>query len=238
MKNQIFVSALAVCALFLTACTATSAVSSVGSTPAMSASSAAQSAQSQPAAGATVRPLPATLKSDALDGCTFAASFNPKDVYLNDDGALVVHMTVYDYELFDPVEISALKPGDTIVLGGNAVAIQSIDQNEYGLISINGGIEENGYNMVFDDTSNCCNEVELDGFHRFFAVGEATVPVSQEFTLTDDSDLENPGVVTLPGDFLTQMAQPDAEENQFSAYNTTVTVSGGKIESIHKIFVP
>jgi len=82
-------------------------------TAAGSASESAAGSAPAPHSAKTVEPLPAALHADALDDCTFAAGFQASDVALNDDGMMVVHLTVYDYELFDLVDISQLAAGDS-----------------------------------------------------------------------------------------------------------------------------
>ncbi|MCI2046846.1 MAG: hypothetical protein LKJ90_03925 [Faecalibacterium sp.] len=225
--------------LLLTGCGGAPAAQAPSSTACAPASLAASSVAPQSEAGAKqVASLPSSLDVQALDGCTFAASFTPKDVYLNDDGALVVQLTVYDYERFAPADIAALHEGDTLVIDGKQVAVQSVAQNEYGLVSINGGFEEDGVDLVAQEDGTYY-EVSTDAVKSYFSIGQTVLAVSQDFKLIDNSDLENPGVETLPGDFLTEMSQADEDaDTDFTANNTAVTVEGGKIISITKSFMP
>lgn len=184
--------------------------------------------------GKTVEPLPGTLDVETLDNCTFAAGFEASDVYLSDDGMLGVHMTVYDYERFDLVDISELTAGDTLVIDGNRMPVESIERDENGFVTINGGLEEGGCYLATDD-SGVFYEILTDDAKSYYAIGETTLPIGQEFIFLDDSDLENPGQISYAGDFLMAMEKSD---RSFSPYATTVTVQDEFITNLTQIYVP
>ena len=187
----------------------------------------------------TVEPLPATLTLDALDNCTFEASFHPSDVYLDEDGALVVHLTVCDFELFDAVELTQLVPGDTIVIAKESVVVDTIEWGDRS-VDINGGLYKDGYTL-WTNEDGVYSEVQENDAYNYYAVGEATLPVGQDFVMTDSSDLEQPERTLFAGDFLTEMAaaaeDPDSYLD-FSAYDTVVTVTDGFITKISHYYAP
>jgi predicted small secreted protein len=201
-----------------------------------SASSAAGSAQSAPASsrsGKTVEPLPAQLDLHALQDCTFAASFASSDVGLDGDGMLCVTMTVYDYELFDLVDISQLARGDILDVDGKKLEVTSVDRSGAD-VTVNGGLEEGGCDLHTDE-DGVYYEVIMDAGKNYKAIGQVTLPVDQDFVYTDDSDLENPGKTFYAGDFLTAM---ENGTDTFQANATTVCTAGGKIVELTRIYMP
>ena len=66
--------------------------------------------------GTKIVPLPTTIDMNALDNCTLAVSFEEGDAYVDDTGAMQLDVTVYTYDLYDMVDISALKVGDILGL--------------------------------------------------------------------------------------------------------------------------
>ena len=60
-----------------------------------------------------ISPLPETLDINALDNCTVAISLENGGAYVNDGGKMVMDVTVYSYELYDMVDIAALKESKT-----------------------------------------------------------------------------------------------------------------------------
>lgn len=99
-----------------------------------------------------IEPLPETLSIDVLDNCTVSASFSAEDM-ASSEGVTVLHMTVYDYEKFDLVDISLMQEGDTLVINGADVPLESVIRDEHGLVIINGGIEEGGYELYTDENT-------------------------------------------------------------------------------------
>ncbi|NLC74271.1 MAG: hypothetical protein GX685_03385 [Clostridiales bacterium] len=183
-----------------------------------------------------VRPLPETLDIDNLTDCTFAASFSPQDVYLDDDGALVVDLEVYDNELFDMVDISQLATGDTIVIDGDSVTVDTVERSDNGYVQINGGLDGNGYDLMTDD-SGVYREKTWDDEDVFQLIGKTVLPVDQDFTFDDSSDLDNPARELYAGDFLEEM-QNSEKDYACSPQACTVRVAGGKIVNITLVYVP
>lgn len=180
-----------------------------------------------------VEPLPATLSVDTIESndCTFAASFAAADI--NTDGEQpTIHMSVYDCELFDMVDVSQLDKGSTLVIDGNEVAVESVETNDQGLVSINGGQENDGYDL-YTEEDGVYYECSMDGAKNYHSIGEITLPLSPEFVFYDRSDLENPEAAYTAEEFLAQ-----ADAGVFTEFNTTVTVTGGVIENITRNYLP
>ena len=229
MKRKTIMMAMALC-LFLGGC---GADTDTGVTP--SATPTAESTVSVPEETVTdsetasgeealkVEPLPSSLDVSNLQDATVSVSFDASGIHKDADGT-TLELTVYDYETFDMVDMSQLKSGDTIVIDGKDVVVDSLERSDTGMISINGGLEEGGYDF-WTDEDGVYYVTGLDDTKDFKSLGTVTLPVSENCVCTDDSDLDNAG---------RQFALDDVESLTESGYgfianNTTVTVAGGEI---------
>lgn len=180
-----------------------------------------------------INPVPPTLTLDTLNDCTFNADFYPEDVYLNDDGALVVHLTISDYDRFEPSDIEQLTPGDAIVINQESILVDTVTLDD-GAVNINGGLYDGGVTLWLCDEGFYIEVLENDARH-FYTVGEATLPVSPNFVLKDSWDMEQPEQTILAADFLSYMEDAAASDDRylgFSAYETEITVAEGEIVSM------
>ena len=181
-----------------------------------------------------ISPLPTTIDMNALDNCTLAVSFEEGDAYVDDTGAMQLDVTVYTYDLYDMVDIANLKEGDTIVIQGNEVAVETVETLESGLVFINGGMENGGYDLWHND-SGVYFEHGYNDAKSYYALGEATIRVSTEFEFVDSSDLDKGEVTYYPGDFLTDNA---GILYHFVPNNTSIVVEGGQIIQMTRIYTP
>lgn len=74
--------------------------------------------------------------ADLAQGGTAAVSFTAEDIH-TDGEETTIDLTVYNYELFDAVEVSKLAKGDTITADGNKIKVETVEEND-GVFTING----------------------------------------------------------------------------------------------------
>lgn len=86
----------------------------------------------------------------ALTDATVAASFGADDIP-ETDGKTELTLTVYDYDIYDMVDIAQLAVGDTIVVDGKDMVVTS-REDENGFVTINGGLEQGGVDLTSDDS--------------------------------------------------------------------------------------
>ena len=188
--------------------------------------------------GARVAPLASGFDAEAVTDGTLKAAFTNDDIELNDDGALVIHMTVCEYELFDAVDAHALKAGDTLVVRGQGIAVTSVEETD-GVIHVNGGLENGGVTLAPSESGGTYYEsnAEVTEFpYNYIDVGQLTLPVDADsFAYTDSSDLDAGEKTYLAGDLLTMK---DSVDFSCSATNGTVEVSNGKITAITRVYMP
>ena len=190
----------------------------------------AEVAEENTADAVVISPLPSTIEMTALDNCTLAVSFEKGDAYVDDTGKMQLKVTVYDYELFDMVDIANLKKDDTIVIQGNEVVVETMETLESGLLFINGGLEEGGYDLWHDE-SGVYFEHGFNDAKAYQPIGEATIRVSVDFEGTNESG----EVIYYPGSFLTDY---HGVVYDFTPYNTTIVVEDGQVIHMTHIFTP
>ena len=190
--------------------------------------------QQEEANGVKVVPLASTIDVNSLKDCTVAVSLNKGDVYVDDTGIMQMKVTVYDYELYDMVDMSQLKVGDTIVIGKKDVVISSIERNSAGTVIINGGLDQGGYELVTDE-NGVFYEIGYSDVKSYYPLGEATIRVSTDFEYCDKSDLDSEEKCYYPGDFLVENSGIDYN---FNPHNTSIVIQDGQIIAMNRIYVP
>ena len=181
-----------------------------------------------------INPLPETLDVNALDNCTVAVSLEKGDAYVDDNGKMVMNLTVYSYELYDMVDIASLKENDVIVRKDEEVTITEVERTDSGLVRINGGEENGGFDLVSNDNT-VYYETGMNDIKAYYELGKATLPVSVDFEYIDESVLDSEAKTYYPGDFLTD----DAEiEYNFTPNNTSIVIENGTIIKMNKVYMP
>lgn len=181
-----------------------------------------------------ISPLPETLDINALDNCTVAISLENGGVYVNDSGKMVMDVTVYSYELYDMVDIASLKENDVILRKNEEVKVTEIERLETGLVRINGGEENGGFDLVSND-STVYYESGMNDIKAYYELGSVTLPVSDEFEYVDESDLDADAKKYFAGDFLKDDA---GIEYNFSPNNTSIVIENGTIIKMNKAYMP
>ena len=181
-----------------------------------------------------INPLSETLDVNALDNCTVAVSLEKGDAYVDDNGKMVMNLTVYSYELYDMVDIASLKENDVIVRRNEEVTITELERTDSGLVRINGGEENGGFDLVSNDNT-VYYESGMNDIKAYYELGKITLPVSVDFRYIDESEPEKEAKTYYPGDFLTDYA---GLEYNFTPNNTTVVIEDGVIIAMNKVYMP
>ena len=181
-----------------------------------------------------ISPLPETLDINVLDNCTVAISLEKGDAKVSDNGKMVMDVTVYSYELYDMVDIASLKKNDVIVRKNEEVTVTEVERLESGLVRINGGEENGGFDLVSND-STVYYEIGMNDIKAYNELGKVTLPVSDEFEYIDESDLEQEAKIYYSGDFLTNDSDTDYN---FSPNNTSIVIEKGTVTKMNKVYMP
>ena len=180
-----------------------------------------------------ISPLPATIDIHNLENCTVPVSFEQGDAYVDDTGAMQMDVTVYNYDLYDMVDIASLKNGDVIIIGENEVIVDSLERKDRDIF-INGGLEYNGYEFRTDDET-VWYECGYNDAKSYYEIGKVTLRVSADMNFYDNSDLDKGEIIYYPGDFLTNDA---GIVYHFVPNNTNIVIENGMIIEISRSYMP
>lgn len=177
-------------------------------------------------AALTVAPLPAL--EDINDATMWAAldmdSFDGENIDVN----------LYGEQYYDAVDMSMLKAGDTIMVNGEAIVVNDVTTNDFGLMLINGGIEEGGAEFMAMESGGTYQYSGMDGYPTYDDLGSHNLKVDPDVVITDASDLDNPDGTILSIDEFKDFAA----SNELSRLNTSVRTEGGVIVEINIRYIP
>lgn len=184
-------------------------------------------------AEAVIRPLPDTTM-EALENSVVHISFGQNDVCRKESGEIVLRMQIYAYEQFDLVDISGLKAGDTILLSGEEIPVESVERNDHGTVLLNGGLDAGGFDLATGDAGTYFVHGYSD-MKSWLPVGEAELAVTDSFLFLDSADPELGTVFYDAEDLLN--GTPDALFG-YQPQNTTVRIENGQVAEMTRTYTP
>ena len=160
------------------------------------------------------------------------------------DGKLTAK--VFSYDRYKKEDIEKLAVGDKITFHEEGAAwnqvvndtVTSIEKNdEYHLVSINGGMEQpGGLDLKLED-DDTYRTMTFDDYPLYYEMGEKTMPLAEDAVLKDSSaDPQAEAVETTGADAVA--AAINADPDNWTTYNTTLVVQGGKVLEVRRIWVP
>ena len=152
---------------------------------------------------------------------------------------------IFSYDLYKKEDVEKLAVGDKITLHEEGaawnqfvtVAVKSIEKNDpYHLVTINGGMEEQyGLDLLLDDDTY--RTMTFDDYPVYYEMGEKTLPLAEDVVLKDSSaDPQAEAVETTGASAVA--AAINADSDNWTVYNTTLVVQGGKVQEVRRIWVP
>ena len=188
--------------------------------------------------GAHITPIPSGFDPMNLEDCVFPVSFTNDDIDLNDEGTFVLHLTAWEQELFDMVDIAMLKAGDTITLRGADVVVASVERAD-NIVHINGGAENGGATLMPSESGGTFYESisEVSEYDAVYtAVAQLALPVDADnFVYTDASDPEHDAETYYAGDLLTMK---DSVDFTCTALNGTAHIVNNQVAEITRVYMP
>lgn len=182
----------------------------------------------------TVAPMAQTVDVNNLSDGIYPVSFDRGDVLSGSSGTYMNAVHIFTEDWYDIVDVNTLKAGDTIIVEGEAILVESVDFGDG--VSINGGLDAGGVELATrEDTNGYCVS-GYDDMTTYTEHGVTTLVIDPAATFTDAWDIESEPVTVTGADIVTTM---QASENEyFVPYNTTVRVEGGKVVEINRVYVP
>ena len=159
------------------------------------------------------------------------------------DGKLTAK--VFSCDIYKKEEIEKLAVGDKITFHEEGAAqdqcviaeVKSIERNDqHHLVSINGGMEQpGGLDLKLED--DVYRTMTFDDYPLYYEMGEKTMPLAEDVVLKDSSaDPQAEAVETTGADAVA--AAINADPDNWTTYNTTLVVQGGKVLEVRRIWVP
>ena len=213
-------------------------------TPASTPASSAVPASSHVAEEGVTEPINLlTWTLDDLDDPD-AVTFIPASIVSGvQDGKLTAK--VFSYDLYKKEDIENLAVGDKITFHEEGAAqdqcvtteVKSIERNDqHHFVSINGGMEQpGGLDLKLEDDTY--RTMTFDDYPLYYEMGEKTMPLAEDVVLKDSSaDPQAEAVETTGADAVA--ATINADPDNWTTYNTTLVVQGGKVLEVRRIWVP
>ena len=160
------------------------------------------------------------------------------------DGKLTAK--VFRCDIYKKEEIEKLAVGDQITFHEEGaawnqfvtVAVESIEKNDqYHLVTINGGMEEQyGLDLKLEEDGTY-RTMTFDDYPVYYEMGEKTLPLAEDVVLKDSSadpqaeEMETTGASAVA-------AAINADPDNWTVYNTTLVVQGGRVQEVRRIWVP
>lgn len=170
----------------------------------------------------------ASLDTENLADGTYAVSFSSADV-IDNEGLLELHFVIYDYDRYDASQISQLDAGAVLTADGKDITVETVVKTDTG-IAVNGGAKDGGTDLLLGDDGTYYI-ADADGKKDYKAAGDATLPVYQDFILTDDSDPSDPDKYLLAGDLFSLKD----DSIGYKPDNTILAVDKGYIVYAHRV---
>ena len=152
---------------------------------------------------------------------------------------------VFGYDIYKKEDVESLAVGDQITLHEEGaawnqfvtVAVESIEKNDqYHLVTINGGMEEpDGLDLLLD--GDTYRTMTFDDYPVYYKMGEKTMPLAEDVVLKDSSADPQAETVETTG-AAAVAAAINADPENWTVYNTTLVVQGGKVQEVRRIWVP
>ena len=180
-----------------------------------------------------VKPLPAGYSVDSLADCTVPAAFTSRDLNAADS---TLTMTVFNEDLYDMVDVHQLQAGDTLVFQGRTIVVATIDDND-GLLTINGGIEQNGA-CLQPAEGGTYRGLLLDDHSVYTQLGRATLPVASDLVVVDCGEEPTTPSDTIATDAQRYVTQATGWRSEFNELNTRVLVEHGVVTRITRHWIP
>lgn len=182
---------------------------------------------------AVIKPLPSGINVREIKDATVPVSFKVSSFYWPES---TLTIDVWSEDLYDAVEVSLMQAGDTLIYKGQDIIVKTIE-NENGILTINGGIEEGGaYLKAYE--GGTYRGLQLDDHSTYTRLGSTILPLAYDFRIIDCGDDFTDKYDTIT---MGQKLYMDSIQNvrgDFNYLNTKVMVVNGNIVEITRKWIP
>lgn len=185
--------------------------------------------------GNFITPNPCEVDVDNIENGIYNVYISEYGVN-EDAGRLMLNAEICTVETFDIADINRMAEGDVIYIDGVLLPINSIDYTKWGIININGGIENFGSALVAEDESNCFVHAGIDLEKSYKSHGMANLPVSDDVKLINQRNL--PDVKEYTGSEAISLFNEMVQEGPLYCDNCSIMVENGEIIEITRLYTP
>lgn len=186
-----------------------------------------------------VAPMECTMDVDNLEDGIYPATLKLDTLSVEEvdeeNTEIMLMAEIFNADLYDAVEITTLKPGDKVIVYGEEVEVEKVEDVN-GTIQVNGGLDEGGFNFRAGE-GGTYKVVGFDDHTSYTSIGEIDIYIDDDTVLIDKSDLENPDGVEVKGAEIAEYLE-DAENKEFNHLNTTITFEHGYLTEINRVYIP
>lgn len=186
--------------------------------------------------GKFIAPNPYYVDVENIEDGVYYAYIAEDGISETDDG-LTIEAEIYTMDTYDIADISQMAKGDVIYVKGQLFPIDTIEKNDFGLININGGLENGGTALIAEEESNCFVFAGMDMQRSYTSQGITKLAVADNVKVTDNYDDPNVGKEYTGSDVVTVLKEMTADY-PLNCDNCSIRVENGQIAEIHRIFVP
>lgn len=182
---------------------------------------------------AVIKPLPSGIKVREIKDATVPVSFKVSSFYWPES---TLTIDVWSEDLYDAVEVSLMQAGDTLIYKGQDIIVKTIE-NENGILTINGGIEEGGaYLKAYE--GGTYRGLQLDDHSTYTHLGSTILPLAYDFRIIDCGEdfTDKYDTITMGQKFYMDSIQN--VRGDFNYLNTKVMVVNGNIVEITRKWIP
>ena len=179
-------------------------------------------------------PRPVDVDPAALPDGTYPVAFNPGDILSGASGVFMNAVHVYALDTYDPAAVEGLALGDTLVVSGESIAVETVKRRG-DTVTVNRG------------TRNACAlryRADLDAYvidgdddlPTYTERGLTTLTLDPSAVFTDSWDIDS-APVTVEYAAIVPALQ-ESPNRWFDPYSTTVTIQNGRVVRIERVYVP
>ncbi len=183
---------------------------------------------------AVIKPLPSGIKVREIKDATVPVSFKVSSFYWPES---TLTIDVWSEDLYDAVEVSLMQTGDTLVYKGQNIIVKTIDKDESGILTINGGIEEGGaYLKAYE--GGTYRGLQFDDHSTYTYLGSTIMPLAYDFRIIDCGDDFADKYDTITTGHKLYMDSIQNVRGDFNYLNTRVMIENGVIVEISRKWIP
>jgi hypothetical protein len=184
-----------------------------------------------------IHPLKSGIDINNIEDAMISGDFEITDFDFENK---TLKVTLYERDIYDAVDITTMKVGDSIIINDETFPIESISE-ENGFIDINGGYTESEFGMTFmGEDGGTFRTLLLDDYATYSKLGEVTLSIGEEFKIHDfvRGDYGEEPTVIEYGDIENYINGLSDVLKEFGRTSTLVKVENNEVISITRVWRP